>query len=655
MKKIRIFYYLSIIFLLTTSLAKASNVVKAFSPNGKVGVELSVCDGQICYSVLKDSVLLLDKATLSMNVDGRMWGHEKAIKRKSLIQKEETVTFPVPRKYTSMDFRYTVLVLAFRGYDIEFRIYDEGVAYRFVGKQKRQGKILSENVNYRFTEDALAYTQLTDKLQNWYEEKMLPGRLSSLPEDKFSIMPVLLKTKGKNVLLGEADLYDYSGMYLRKSPDCDRTLQAVFSYCPSKEEYVEWGNKRYAVERENYIVSTSLCRTFPWRIIGVYDTDEAILSSELVYAVSQKSPCNDFSWIKPGQALWDWWNDRNVYHVDFEAGINTAYYCYLIDVASEYGIPYILIDEGWSRNNNLLDLNPDVDMAHICEYAETKGVGVLLWAKWVDVDRQLEEFFDELDAWKVKGVKIDFMDRNDVKMVAFYERVAEAAARHHLLVDFHGSYPSEGMRAKYPNLLTREGVVGLEYNKMKEGYATPKHDCTIPFIRMWAGPMDYTPGAMLNEHEKTHYRNHHEPMSMGTRCHQIAMYVVYESPLQMLSDSPTKYLQNKECFKFMTLIPTVWDNTVVLESKIGEFAGFAREKDGIWYVGYIGGEKAVDLEVCLSFLPEGEYEMEIFRDGINVERNAEDYVREFKSVNSSDSIGIHLGTGGGFAARIIKK
>ena len=272
-----------------------------------------------------------------------------------------------------------------------------------------------------------------------------------------------------------------------------------------------------------------LDRAFPWRVTGIFDDDASILGSELIYLLSDKTR-NDYSWVRPGKVLWDWWNHNNIYGVDFKAGINTATYLYMVDFAAEHGIEYLLIDEGWSERDDLLTLNPEVDMPAVCRHAAEKGVGIMLWAKWINVDRQLDEAFEMMRSWGVKGVKIDFMDRNDAKMVNFYERVARKAEECRMLVDFHGSYPNEGMRAKYPLLMTREGVVGLEYNKWSDR-ATPRHDLIIPFLRMWVGPMDYTPGAMLNAQRESFRVNAVEPMSQGTRVHQLAMYVVSRKPV----------------------------------------------------------------------------------------------------------------------------
>ena len=308
----------------------------------------------------------------------------------------------------------------------------------------------------------------------------------------------------------------------------------------------------------------------------MFDNASSILQSELIYLLSEeKEQAADYTWVKPGKVLWDWWNDRNIYHINFKSGINTDTYLYLVDYAAKHHIEYVLIDEGWSARNDLLTLNPDVDIPRICEYATEKGVGIQLWSKWVNIMRQMDEAFAQFSKWGVKGVKIDFMDRNDAKMVNFYEQVAIKATQYKLLVDFHGSYPNEGMRRKYPNLMTREGVIGLEYNKWSKR-ATVTHDVIIPYLRMWVGPMDYTPGAMLNAHPETFYENQHEPMSQGTRSHQLAMYVVYESPLQMISDSPTKYDKNLRSFEFIKSIPTTWDETVPLEGEVGEYIALAR-------------------------------------------------------------------------------
>ncbi len=628
--------------------AGAKDIAKISSPDGKNTVTVSF-DGTLRYEIHRNGDLILSPSPLTMKVNGKVWGTDARARKVTYRKVDENVNFTVARKAPVMRNSYSEAVLRYKEYNVEFRAYNDGVAYRFVGTSKASGKVEQEVVRYNFAEDYHSYTLLTKNLQNWFEENYTEKKLSELPSDMVSMTPLMVEVGKYDVLLAEANLYNYPGMYLRPS---GLGFDGVLPEYPAREDFVEGTNKIYVMERENWLVDCNLNRSFPWRVTGIFDNDIDILGSELIYMLSDKTT-EDYSWVRPGKILWDWWNNNNVYNVDFEAGINTPTYMYMIDFAAEHGIEYVLFDEGWSGHDDLLALNPNVDMPAICKHAQEKGVGVMLWAKWVNVDRQLDEAFDLMASWGVKGVKIDFMDRNDAKMVNFYERVAKKATEKHLLVDFHGSYPNEGMRAKYPNLMTREGVVGLEYNKMTDKCNT-HHDLIIPYLRMWAGPMDYTPGAMWNAQMNTYRVNHVEPMSHGTRCHQLAMYVVYESPAQMLSDSPTKYAENPCCLEFLKHVPTVWDETLPLSGEIGKNIVVARRSGDKWYVGVLGDEPQ-EIAVDLSFLGDGEYEMTAYRDGYNAERNGRDHYRETVTVRADDRITVKMATGGGFAAVISKK
>jgi alpha-glucosidase len=577
--------------------------------------------------------------------DGQQWGKHGLSKNAVYRTVNDSISFVVPRKYKRVSNSYNEIILRYPNYDIEFRAYNDGLAYRFCGNQKKVKSIEKEVNCYQFPADYIAYTLPVGKLQNWFEENYCVRPLSEQACDSFSIIPVMVKTEGVNVVLAEANVHNYPNLYLRPNGHGFDNLQAAY---PKVEEVVEGGNKIYVMEREDYLVRTNLNRSFPWRVTGLFDNDVDILNSELIYLLSDQTS-SDFSWVKPGQVLWDWWNHNNIVGVDFKAGINTPTYLSMIDFAARNGVPYVLIDEGWSAYDSLLKLNPEVDMPEICAYAKAKGVGIMLWAKWVNVEKSLDEAFELMHQWDVKGVKIDFMDRNDAKMNDFYERVLEKAATYGLMIDLHGSYPNSGLRAKYPNLMTREGVLGMEYDKWSNR-ATVEHDLMIPYLRMWVGPMDYTPGAMLNANQDVFVYNAIEPMSQGTRVHQMAMYVVYESPLQMLSDSQTNYANNQECFDFIKQIPVVWDYTQGLAGSIGHDIAIARRSGNKWYVGVMAGFKTQLSSIDLSFLPIGRYRMTSFADGVNVEQNAKDYCKEVQEVESGNILDIHLAQGGGFVA-----
>lgn len=646
-EKIKIF--LLIILLISTNSLKAK-VVFLNSPDNKNIIEVNTTN-KISYSVKRNGDQILFPSFLSLKVNNKIWGTDGNPKSISKQTINEEVTFNVSRKFKSIQNNYNQLTLKFKDYSIEFRAYNDGTAYRFVGNSSAKGDILDDEVIYNFDKDYETYTLLTNKLQNWFEENYTIKSFSKLPQDSFSIAPALVDLKKYKVLLAEANLYNYAGMYLQPQSN---GFKGLFAKYPKEEKFFDGTNKIYATQREDYIVKTTLNRSFPWRVMGIFDTEKDILSSELIYLLSDKADSKiDYSWIKPGKVLWDWWNHQNIYGVNFKAGINTATYMYMIDFAHKNGIEYILIDEGWSGRDDLLSFNHDVDMPKICQYANQNNVGVMLWAKWINVDKQLDASFDLMKSWGVKGVKIDFMDRNDTKMVNFFERVAKKASECKFLIDLHGSYPNDGMLRKYPLLMTREGVLGMEYDKWSTK-ATPNHDVLISYIRMWAGPMDYTPGAMSNSQPESFYYNQFEPMSQGTRVHQLAMYVVYESPLQMLSDSPTKYEQNAECLDFLKKVPVVWDKTVPLSGSLRNNIVVARKNGNDWFIGALGANQEQDIEIDLSFLPEGKYQMVAYRDGVNANANGKDYKLFIKQVISTSKFTIHLAKGGGFAAILSK-
>lgn len=621
-----------------------AKTVDATSPDGKNRIRIET-DRQVSYCVFRNGTKILDNSPLSISIGNRKWGTDaqcSKVERKSISEK---VNFTVPRKYKETLDRYNQLILHYKDYRIEFRVYNDGVAYRFVSTSDNQNPVKEESVSYCFEKDYPCYTLLTDQLQNWFEQDYTVKTINALPRDSFSVAPVMVEVGTYKVLLAEANLYNYAGMYLQPG---QQSFRGVFANYPDQEIPADGDNKIYASTRKDYIVVECGKRVFPWRVTGIFDNAASILNSELIYLLSEdKHPKADYSWIKPGKVLWDWWNDRNLYHIDFQSGINTQTYLYLVDYAAKHHIEFILIDEGWSARNDLLALNPNVDIPRICEYAKSKGVGIQLWAKWVNILRQMDQAFDQFARWGVKGVKIDFMDRNDAKMVNFFEQVAAKATEHKLLVDFHGSYPNEGMRRKYPNLMTREGVLGLEYNKWSKR-ATVTHDVIIPYLRMWVGPMDYTPGAMLNAHPETFYENQHEPMSQGTRSHQLAMYVVYESPLQMVSDSPTKYDENPESFEFIRNTPTVWDETVPLAGEVGEYVAIARRHNQTWYIGALNGATPRHIELDLSFLKAETGNLKAHADGINSGQQAKDYQLIEKTVNKNGKLSIDMSRGGGF-------
>ncbi len=382
---------------------------------------------------------------------------------------------------------------------------------------------------------------------------------------------------------------------------------------------------------------------------GLGQKDADLLTNQLVYQLAEPQEIADTHWIRPGKVAWDWWNANNLYGVDFRAGINTQTYKYYIDFASRMGLDYIILDEGWYKLGDLLSVVPAMNVPELVEYGRQKHVRIILWVVWKTLEDQLEQALDQFQKWGVAGIKVDFMQRSDQWMVNYYWKIAAEAAKRKMLVDFHGAYKPSGLRRAYPNVITRESVMGLEHNKWSTD-VTPTHDLMLPFIRMVAGPMDYTPGAMNNAQPANFRVIFNRPMSMGTRAHQVAMYVVYESPLQMLADSPSQYLKELECARFIARIPTTWDDTIPLQAGVGQYVALARKHGNTWYLGAMTNEKARELNLDLSFLGGGKYSADILEDGINADHFGCDYRKVTRTVSKADTLKVRLAPGGGWAA-----
>jgi len=553
------------------------------------------------------------------------------------------------------------LTLTCKGnYGIIFRCYDDGVAYRFFTTRKNDFVITSEDVSFNFDSDYTSFVphvrdlRGTEQFIQSFEALYTVKPIARVAKDTLAFLPALIDEKEYKLVLLEADVEDYPGMFLRGTGTT--RLKSVFAPYPLAEYQGGYHKLNTMVsKRADYIAKVKGTRKFPWRAIVITDRDAALLNNDMVQKLASPSRVADVTWIKPGKVAWDWWNDWNISHVDFRAGVNTDTYKYYIDFAAENKLEYIILDEGWSNELDLMDVSPKMNVPEIIAYANQKKVGVILWAGWYAVRQKMDEVFKHYSAMGVKGFKIDFMDRDDQPMVQSLYTIAEHAARYRLLVDYHGMYKPTGLQRTYPNILNFEGVKGMENVKWTPNDDVPRYDVSIPFIRMMAGPVDYTPGAMRNATKSNFHFSHNLPMSQGTRCHQLAMYVVFEAPLQMLADNPTAYKKEQECTDFIDKVPTVFNETVALDGKVGEYVAIARKKDAVWYVGAMTNWNERDIVFDLSFLGAGNYEAEIFKDGINADRDATDYKKEIRAVSSTDKLTIHLAPGGGVAMSIYKK
>jgi len=623
------------------------------SPDEKIKVEISI-EGKISFSVWHDSRRLLAASPVSMSVEELgILGEAPKLLNVSRRSIDEMLQPFIRVKSSEVRNHFNEITFQFDGpFSIDFRAYDDGVAYRFRTGYKGDIHVRSEDVLFNFTGDYFVYFPEEESFLTHSERLYRYLQLSDISSARMASLPVLVDIPdGPKIAVTEADLQDYPGLYLRGTGEF--SLSGKFPAVALKEEQTRDRTVK-VIRRADYIARTRGERAFPWRILVIAEKDAGLIESQIVYKLAPPSRIDDPSWIKPGKVAWDWWNANNIFGVDFKAGINTKTYKAYIDFASRHNIEYVILDEGWYELGDLFKINPEIDMADLLAYAREKEVGLILWVVWKTLDDQLEEALDLFQKWGVKGIKVDFMQRDDQWMVNYYWTIAREAADRELLVVFHGAYKPTGLMRAFPNVLTREGVKGLEHSKWSK-QPTPEHNVTIPFIRMLAGPMDYTPGAMVNAQEENFRPLFTRPMSMGTRCHQLAMYVVYESPLQMLADSPSHYLREKECLGFLSLVPTVWDQTRVLDAKVGDYVVVSRRSGEEWYVGAMTDWTSRELSVDFSFLGPGEYEIEMFRDGINAGGYGSDYERSVGKVSSNDRLDIRLAPGGGWAARIWKR
>ncbi|MGN6602681.1 MAG: glycoside hydrolase family 97 protein [Ginsengibacter sp.] len=652
-------FYCLIIFLLGSLTANAQHYEMS-SPGGNLKLQVSNDKG-LNFSLSKDGKTVINSinAELYLN-NGSFPGAKSKISKAEKQTVDELIHPVVAIKSSSIPDNYNQLRLKYKDhFSVVFRLYNDAFAYRFETDLKDSITVNQEICNISFPANTTGWFAFANRWMNSYEHMYQKLSVDSVTPKQTAQLPLLLDlgNSGK-MLITESDLYDYPGLYFTGNDA--HQLQAIFPPAVKSEKNNDpkknWGWDRTFVPESvyNYMARTSGARTFPWRIFALTDKDDQLLNNQIVYKLAKSTVLENTGWIKPGQVAWDWWNDWNVTGVDFHAGVNTETYKYYIDFASRNHIPYIIMDEGWYKLGNMTERVPGVDVKAIADYGKQKNVGVILWCVWRTLDNQMQEAMDLFEQWGVKGIKVDFMDRDDQAVVNFYWRCAKAAAAHHLMVDYHGAHKPAGLMRTYPNVVNFEGVPGLEQDKWTDSLTTPQMAVTLPYIRMFAGPMDYTPGAMRNAQLRDFAPINSNPMSLGTRCQQLAMYVVFDAPLQMLSDNPTTYEKEKESLDFITSVPTTWDETIPLDGKVGEYVAVARRKGDNYFAGAMTNWKARDITIDFSFLPEGSYKITYFKDGVNADRNGTDYKKVEATVRRNDKLTIHLAPGGGWAARIEK-
>lgn len=642
---------LAVIALFYTSAYAKSYIVT--SPDGHITVNIGV-DRCISYTLDLDGKRVLDEGRMSLSVGDRVLGEKPSVAsvgRRAVFDKLHPV---VAFKASEIDNKYNQLTLKFKGgYSVEWRVYDNGAAYRFVTDIKGEVDVMDENFSIALPEGYRLHAQQSGGFKTAYEESyvhLMPDDWNASDEKK-TLLPLLVESAdGVKVLISESALNDYPAMFLAPGNESDR-LRSVFPKAPLK--FGEDGDRSVKiVEEAEYIARMDGKRAFPWRYFVVTSDDRQIIENNMTACLADASEIGDTSWIRPGTTTWEWWNGATPYgtDVDFEAGCNTPTYKYFIDFASEYGVDYVLLDEGWAASTrDPFTPNSHLDLEELIAYGKEKNVGVILWLTWLTVENNFD-LFKKYSDMGVAGVKIDFMDRSDQWMVNFYERVAKEAAANKLFVDFHGAFKPAGLEYKYPNVLSYEGVRGMEQMRG----CVPDNSVYLPFLRNAVGPMDYTPGAILDYQPETYRCERPNSGSIGTRAYQMALFVIFETGLQMLADNPTLYYANDDVARFMAGVPVVSDETKALEAKAGEYVIVAKRKGDKWYIGGMTNGAATwrDFEITLDFLGDGEYTMTSYEDGVNAPRQAMHYTKNTRKVRKGDTVKVRMARNGGYAAVI---
>ncbi len=637
--------------------AKVKNYTLS-SPDGGLKVEISTGDG-LSYRIMHENDTILSHSNIGLVLaDGTLVGKSSRVTRERRKKIEDKVESPF---YRFKEFVAACNELDLKlqgGFGVTFRAYNDGVAYRFYTTVASEVTVKGEVAEFNFLQDYTAYLPYTtnDKkpmamaYQNVYDITPL-----SKAQPKLAFLPVTVDCGSVKLTLLESDLEAYPGMFVQ-SQQGKYGLKGVFAPYPAKTDFYPWRKQEYVTETTDFISRSRGSRSYPWRVLAITEKDTDMPVNNLVYALASPNRIGDTSWVKTGKVAWDWWNDWNLKGVPFKAGINMDTYKYYIDFASRNGIEFIVLDEGWydPKSGDMLTVIPELDLPELIAYGKSKGVEIVLWTVFNVLDSQLEAACKKYADMGIKGFKVDFLDRDDQTAVEMVYRIAEMTARYKLTLDLHGIYKPTGINRTYPHIINFESVFGMEEVKWTDiKNNMPLYDVTFPYIRMMAGPVDYTPGAMRNATKADWRAMYSTPASMGTRCHQLAAYIVHDSPFTMLCDAPTNYLNEQECVDFITSLPVETDSTFIASGELGKYIVTVRKKDVNWYVGGMTNWDRRDVELDFSFLPEGvRYTATLFVDGINADKQAEDYRMEKRIVDRESRMKLHLASGGGFAMKL---
>ncbi len=657
----RLLVFLILVFYSSLSISGSSKNIELKSPDSKVQIDIGITD-KITYSVNYGSDTVLLPSAISMKLqDGIVLGSNPKLKNTKKQSVSQIIQSEIRQKRKEIKDNYNELELTFRGnYSLVFRAYNDGVAYRFKTSFPDSIKVFNEESAYRFSSnDTVYFAEVDCSLKSGqdcfhtsFEALYKTVPISGITADKMAYSPVIVCHGDLKLAITESDLVDYPGMFLTGTNDGTYSLKGKFAPYPLKEKSVDFYT--IVTERADYIAKTKGTKSFPWRTLIIAPEDGDLVENDLVYRLAGESQTGEVDWLKPGKSTSEWLFDNNIYGVDFKSGYNTETYKYYIDFAAKFHLEYVLFDAGWSSWTDLFELTPAMDMEFLTSYAKEKGVGLVLWTSAYALNRQMEAGLDRFQRWGIKGIMVDFIDRDDQKMISFFEKVAQETAKRHLFVDFHGCPKPAGLNRRYPNIITMEGAMVQEYYKFGDKLS-PEHELCIPFIRGLSGPLDYEPGNMKNETRENFKPMNNKPTSLGTRIHQMAMFLVYESPYAKMGGNPSDFLKEPEYTQFCINIPTVWDETKVIDAKIGDYVVLLRQAaNGNYYIGAMTDWTPRDFTVDCSFLKDGKYEIEIYKDGVNADRYASDYKHEIQEISSTSLLKIHLAPGGGWVGKIRK-
>lgn len=643
-------------------IAHATDSLHLSSPDKHINVKIWYNNG-LYYQLFYDNNCILTPSFIDMQLD-----NGKAISMSNNAIASSNTKFintqiinPVPEKRTVIPDVYNELTIAMKQpFSIVFRAYNDGVAYRITTHFKDSITVKSETALFNFPQNhSLYFPQMgkrddADAFHTSFEELYPLKSLDSISNQALAFTPVLIAPENTpKIAITESDLLDYPGMFL--SGNNDNSLHGVWAPYPLEEtitpaDYPE----RIVSKRADFIAKTIGTRSFPWRVLIIAKEDKDLPSSDMVYRLASPSKLQDVSWVHPGKCTDEWTIGINLFNVPFKTGVNTASYKYYIDFAKRFGFNRIMMDAGWSDYKDLFKINPNINMDTLSAYAKEQGIKISMWTLALTLDRELDSALKQFDKWGVDFIMTDFIDRDDQKTVEFYERIAKACAAHKMMIMYHGAYPTKGFNRTYPNAITRESVLGSEYN-IWSYKASPDHDLILPFTRMLSGPMDYEPGILDNATKKTFRPIEDKVMSQSTRCHQLAMFVVYDSPMQIFSGNPSQGWLEPKFMELLGSLPTTWDDTKVLDAKVGKYIITARKKGDNWYIAGMSNWDARDVTIPLNFLKDGNYVATICKDGVNADRYASDYILENGTITKDKTMQMHMASGGGFLIRLMKQ